>query len=973
MNHVKIYINNKEVTNILQGFSFTNRKDEEYDSFQFISFAQEDKTPYAAGMNASVYLSCENKSIVIDYIVSQDKVSLCSKNPHRYMHEVILEEGTIVLSTKINDTISFTNLDDSKRTLEKYCSRMKKIYPLERESYHETSRELNFQLSDEQKALIMPEMILNYSNVLEQLKTMFNTIDAIPRINGSKIVLDEFNKKGKFIIDDSNVINENMFLDLASNITGYHSYVNNAVPTHNTYFPNENEFITTRTETTIYDAVAGTIKLNFPIEKIEKVEVIIRVNRDVANGASSYDGVNVTLDSQNNYVLEVPYSGRVRAKSHDGKLILDSPQTLKDKDVDSITGDTFFKALDITSSVVLEDEYDTLDELDGSTVVKYGDLTNYKDNTLYYRIGDNHIYGVGFSEKFSILLTGPTKQTWYLLERLLAKYFGITNKSNEFETNSGDDAYNAFVVGVNLNTISFRVSYRPLINPHVKKLKSYKRNEVVVNQSSNKVELLRYGKSLQNYLNRLGHADKTYIRIHKTVDEINNVGDYLEDNYILTASQHIVFQNYILAVETYNKNFNRTNSYVGVDKTTRTFNLANTPCYRDMNYSEYIVISKTIYRKLGDFWNPRTQSLVKDFGIELFLSSFFNKKVNDPITAVRLKTYDADKNSILKEGTIYYPVARSIYGNSFVFYFQFESSTNAGNSKEKSVVENYMVMSPNIYTDKNGEFEYLDFEFITSPKFDKYELVDELPNNNDTFYNSFNDYNSLTGIPAGYPKFYRTSDGQHYEHTYINLKRVSGTIKTDYGWFETYIKHNPIDLYRNWREYAFDTEDANRFPLINNDYNYRTVLGTGLDSNDKLVVSKDAREIISLTYQLNVVSDDVVDIIVGDKFCENNHLISQFTDEIFVYQTTEKYEIIDKVKCKGSINSDIKLEHVMDPWKFHGLKFFSESGKSLLGYNYALGDSNGNLILAINISNDDISKENGSFAIWFNFLHELPF
>lgn len=970
MNKVTVRIGGETINYILQGISQIERKDEDFDDCTFTAILSDREEIFEPGDNASVTIDNGSNGVSIwSFIVKEDKVELYSKNPLRFMHSIRLTEKTELLSKYPNDTLHFSGLDSSKRTLGNYCERLTKCFPLERVDLFEETRMLKFNLTEEESTTIMPEMELNYGDVLTQLKTLFSVVDAIPRWDTfDDIYLDVFNKKNNLITKNNNIISYNAAFDLLSKNNTLHSYLDTALPSIEHTIPNSSGSISTRTEEVVFSTSEASLNLDFPIEKILKVEVLAAMWRRDYEATNDASARLYKDQGKDYYGFRYVNQASLPKTDENGIFHFQSNEVTDDSNVNYAGGCWFYLSRDVTDLVLLEEEWQTLD-VAGSTDEAKSRTTSYKENTLYYRVGDNKICGLGAATNFKQFLE---TQTLYTGVNMVYRS-GVVESSEIVRDRSPNPStlVHYSPIEPNLMQITFRVTYIPQIDPHVKISRSSDEYDMLTNQSSGKTDLKRYGLSLKNLLNRLGHADKNLIRLNKNYNEVNHVGDYLADGYILTAVQHIVYNDYVLSLETYNKRFNRTMSYTGIDQSTRAFAVSATACYRNMNYTEHIIVS---FEK--EKYNGKS-NLLTQAGINRFFSSFENVQYEFPIQGAVIKTRDRDGKVLGDaENGIYLPIVTSEFGNSMIFYFSLQDKVSCGIRKTNTSKNNqsYQKMDPVIYTDDNGEFYSLEFSFVSvKPKFE-FEDVDKLPESRfGLYFHSWNDYKSVSSPDEAYfdnfilPKFYRLPNGTFYEYNFVDLK--TGTM-TATNLFEAFFAVNPIDL---MQDITFRSDVCNqpdqlpRLSLLGT--NYETMVRTGEDK--ALIVCKDALEIPTLTYQLQITSDNPEELIIGDSMVGNNHLIKAQTPRLFLWASLDKYDLTDTKKCKGEILGDL-TEYFLIDGSVLTRKPNSIAQLASPYCSVAIGDEEGNLIIAIN----NISTSDAGFLIipniYFYFLNKLP-
>ena len=925
MNKIVITIDNESIDNIVQGCSLIERKDEELDEFQAITCVSKRLEPFSSGVRATVLIN-DNKTYY--YVVESDKVELFSKNPNSYKHTLVLKEETIILESKINDSLSFTNPKPFIDCLNRY----RNCTPVERNDCSGSTRlfSIDSAMNPDIKNRIIPETKLNYGTVKDQLVSLFAMVDAYPRVENGVLKADEFNKKRNPITNSENIIDEKMANSILEQKSSVHVFLENAIPNVETQSPSMCDVMTSRTEDAVFNTSNGALILEYPIEKIIKVETIMEFRRSGSYYSKHSDGnyyggqkyFTLLKSTDNSYTY-----GSGSGVSPVGDYKKNDPPTFFFIDDDNT--EKFKISVDITDRVLMSDEWNLLDVGKSSN--------NTKNNTLYYNVGGNTIIGVGDANSYQNLLYGYEE---LIMEELFrnTKFETIEINNSDgtplyLEPNSDTGSHNGTHIK-DINDVMFRVTYIPQLSCHVKLQKNNSGGEMIANQGSDRVDVEKMGYSLSGLIRRLGHAEKTLIRIFPSFDEVNHVGDYLEDNYILTAVQHIIYNDYVMSIENYNKNFNRRSIYTGIDQSTRTFATTATSIVRQINYSEYAIASIEPNKYEGN-----RKALISDIGKSLF-TSFFTKEIDFPVEIV------AVRQNVSSTAEMHQPVIKSSFGNSMLFNFKFKDKTSAGNQKLKSSGDTYYHMEPAIYTDSKGELNYLYFNLQRSKfKFDKYELKDPAKDNVEP--------GSYILAPDGY--FYKRIDLYKYQDA--TVPEVPAFMRLD-----------PINI-------KFDSDDvaqrstADYLPRssisVNKTYESVFDMFSGLIG---LGIYKDVSEIPSVTYQLHVVADDP-NIIIGDYFTKYNHLICKKRPELKIYSSDEKYEVYETSKCKGDVTTYFTIQNNND-----GSISISKMNRIVpFPTALAIGDSDGNLIIALNITSKIVGTRIIVYnTIYFSFLNKLP-
>lgn len=138
---------------------------------------------------------------------------------------------------------------------------------------------------------------------------------------------------------------------------------------------------------------------------------------------------------------------------------------------------------------------------------------------------------------------------------------------------------------------------------------------------------------------------------------------------------------------------------------------------------------------------------------------------------------------------------------------------------------------------------------------------------------------------------------------------------------------------------AVNTEDSNDFPIISNPSNSEIL---GYSKN----IDKSSGEVLGLITRIPFISE--IDsnrenkFIIGETFLTNNSLVKDagIGDNLFIYTSTEKYDIFDNKKAKGEIDT---MSYTFD--RANGTINVTAD----INFYWAIADANKNLYLACNV------------------------
>lgn len=938
-NYYEIKIGNRTIKNLYQGASFIERIDEEFDEFRTIQFASKSNQPYPMGAKAEVKIN--DKTYY--FVVAKDIVELFAREPLCYSHTLELKEETEFLNHRVAESLGFHRMGAKNISILEAIERYRRIVPLERRDLHEETRLFNISESLKEKLKeTLPEIVLSEGLVFDQLSQFSQLVDAVPYIENRELDFVEFNKRGKLITNDRNIVDIRSYHDLTNYITDVVTFISNGTVNHDNYTDTPEAFISPRSEDVVLSDNASQIVLQYPIKDIIKVELVCKISTKYTFNSEE---INKFFSDVENYA---------------------SKQTTV------IRRGSEYGAIDITGFVVPIQKYRTL-----PSEVSNTRLT--KANCLYFSYGSNTIEG-----------TGDTYQrfvAFFNIETIVTE-----NLIGSLPTWKGEESISPAANGP--RNYIFRVTYHPLMRSRVKMLRSNESvpSELLVSQSASTVDLEKQGKLLQNLIKRLGHADKTLFRIFNSYDNVNHVGDYLSDGYIITAVEHVIYRDYVFSIEQYNKHYNRRSMYVGLNQEPRPFLVGDTVVNRSLNYMEKVVISDAVI--LG------TSSLMTDSGKDKFEEMFSKDRMTystSVLDGVILSSYDMDNKKEGGSEEIFLPLVVNEFGNTILLSFELASQTSAGDCVEEKENKSYQTLASVQYTNSKGGVYYLNVNFGSAHITIPIEAVDELPynNNNITIRGrtwprgvAYDESQVTQDKPGGNTSIndYKEGYGMYYwfDNQYTNYTSKTYYVKSTKKYYRSYLQQimklaqQPYyeggyngELFDAWAYYEmFEEVDpalvgstiqsqlqgAQDFPK-GNKRNLDSLISTNEDT--RFVVDKNVSEKISMTYQLCVESNSE-NIIVGDYFIKNNHFITHNSEPLMLWISKEKYEVNDTKVAKGNkavndnenvceiiLNTDHSLEMNYE---------FKEDEKS-----WAIATEDGKLILACNLP---IKK------VYFNYLNK---
>ena len=117
--------------------------------------------------------------------------------------------------------------------------------------------------------------------------------------------------------------------------------------------------------------------------------------------------------------------------------------------------------------------------------------------------------------------------------------------------------------------VLYRIQYVPRINAHLRVGKedySGPTATIISQQGDKIVDLGSYGDNLYGLINRVGNQELVIEKVHKTAESMYQLGDYTDENYVLTSREIAVYNDLIRAKYDFTKNYNAFSTKIGIDR-----------------------------------------------------------------------------------------------------------------------------------------------------------------------------------------------------------------------------------------------------------------------------------------------------------------------------------------------------------------------------------------------------------------------
>lgn len=248
--------------------------------------------------------------------------------------------------------------------------------------------------------------------------------------------------------------------------------------------------------------------------------------------------------------------------------------------------------LDIASYCKEKADYDLLtDYMFSNPGAGFGLGT--KQTNIYFTRGDSVIRGLDYLAPNSVGLTpsiGKKRSIQYILI-----WCAVANGMSQA------DAVTAFG-NVNLADISFRIKYVPYLSFKAKQFREVIRDEMETstlyfNQSGQQVDITAFGENIKGALNMTSNEEPTLTIVSKTpiFVDINGLATaYFEkafDNYMPYEIKREISKKCTITTIRYSKDFNKWNEYIAIKKNYRQYEISERECLeQNPVYNQFVLI-----------------------------------------------------------------------------------------------------------------------------------------------------------------------------------------------------------------------------------------------------------------------------------------------------------------------------------------------------------------------------------------------
>lgn len=628
--------------------------------------------------------------------IASDSVVSTTKDNTLFSHTITLVEHTKLLERYFITGKTFTQPKNGTRyTLYDVVNILRLTNPLELNLRIDENRP--YVIPNETIGLLLnirsPEFTFKDITLREALDSVLNYIDGISRIEfntttrENELHIDFFDEIKEQITYKTDAFSESKSQNIDLYATDANVDINNLVNENSLreaveVYPSEKQFITSRSTEFIWDFTTAFVPTPKPIYRISKLLVKCDITIKDGGGVTLYNGE-----------AEIDIADRVRE---------------------------------------LQD-YKTLEITEASQTNFLSRENFYKGSTVYYEYAKNNIFigntfglfGVTSSLQNAIEINmrewafnnGYISSTQYNRDGLL-----VTTDGFEFNLNATLS---------DIDDLLYSVSYLPIssnVRLNIDKIDLidvYKRSTLNFNQRNRIVDLENFTNNTQGKINRIGNKDLELSNIVTNINDAYIIGDYTEDDFIITSIEYIFFEDYIECNYLLSRNFNRVGQFIGINSEIRQWEIGegSRTLQRNINFKEYVACKAFTAIPTNDTVVDNTEIITQD-GKERFLDTF--EPSVTPLKPINNGAYNKFNDVQL----LHTSVSSNGGGNSLIYNFQFVDNKNIGNKIDDTTAQKINQFIA--YTEDDGTFDkatiQLFDDFIT-PASSASELVlaKELP------------------------------------------------------------------------------------------------------------------------------------------------------------------------------------------------------------------------------------------------------
>lgn len=518
---------------------------------------------------------------------------------------------------------------------------------------------------------------------------------------------------------------------------------------------------------------------------------------------SNYSGKSSAIEPVRNGFLSTRTESSAFEVSDNECIIKTSQKIRSIVKVQIIVGQTTY---DITQAVVEKALYNTKFTYSGSS--------DPMDNFLYYETGKENIYGLSYTRKqknAGIIQEFPIEA----IKRIIGY--------------SGD-----------IKDLSFNVEYIPFVDFKAKQYNSFYDNEqeestLYFNQQANIVDVDDYGENMHFALTKTGNEKTTNTSYYKNLGAVPRCGQYVEDGkdkqVVFQVNRELISGTPIKATTCFAKNYQELFAQIAVKSAIRQFEISETEAIeRNLDVQSFCIVDNKLDLDTyfsGSYENYATTELKEQIKRKLWdgfghsnnmnaLATHFSKEsgVTERIsTAVICRIYYIENNKRVVKN-ILIPATFHPFGRSVACRF--------------SMQDNYSAQTY-IDTSKTGT-QYMNI--VTG------ETVD-----------------SIDDTPEDLTNWMAKPKGSYAIENYIKYSNTYGRADfLDFAFINKF-KNDDAAIKRETGYYLYDLDKV-KDGFFTLKYDTSVMFGYGDANHSSIILDKDSREKISLTCQLNFITQN---------------------------------------------------------------------------------------------------------------------
>lgn len=456
---------------------------------------------------------------------------------YNWLIHYMVKEATVDITWKVQ-VVEQDAILPTRYTVEEVIDRLLSIYKLRRKGLDAKRFKLDDNLRPYLASIQSPEFSFTQSTLLDVLSQIGGFIHAVPKLIPSVQVINSYDQNGNF--EGAKIDNYNNWDTISFTFLG-----------NGDKFAND--------EYSILDGVHSG----------EDYATNFIANVQNATQTNYVNNVSVIEPFINGFISTRTENGNFRI-DNDGAIVrLSNPiQSILQVLVVDSGGNVF----DITSSVKESSSYNILPSYTGTAYT-----TKTKNFALCYKKGDNKITGLSYVTPKEFFADAFTE------EEAIKAIMGTRTTNKQ----------------IYLKDICFQIKYIPIRNFKFKHFKSVilpdepEELSLYYNQQANAVDIESFGENIKGALMKTGNAVVAKTQYFNNYSEAPQKGQISKDKYFAFAINKEIRSFAPVKVTTqWSKDFNKMNDFIGVKKTVRQFEISEEESEnRNLDYQEFCVVS----------------------------------------------------------------------------------------------------------------------------------------------------------------------------------------------------------------------------------------------------------------------------------------------------------------------------------------------------------------------------------------------